>query len=90
MSMGRASRRVHRTERTIGRASRRVHRTERTIQRWINEDGIRFVWKGGWKMIRLDDLLLHYRANLKANPAWQKLHRMEGSPMRGVSAGSRS
>jgi hypothetical protein len=67
-----------------------VHRTERTIQRWINEDGMRFVWKGGRKMIRLDDLLLHDRANLKANPVRQRLHPVEPSPMRGVSAGLRS
>jgi hypothetical protein len=66
-------------------AAQRVHRTERTIQRWIYEDGMRFVWRGGRKMIRLDDLLLHYRTNLKANPARQKLHPMEPNSMRGAS-----
>jgi hypothetical protein len=74
---------------SMGKAAQRVHRTERTIQRWINEDGMRFVWKGGRKMIRLDDLLLHYRSNLKANPARQRLHPVEANPMRGVSAGLR-
>jgi hypothetical protein len=52
-----------------------VHRTERTIQRWINEDGMRFVWKGGRKMIRLEDLLLHYRRHLLANPTRQGICR---------------
>ncbi|MFT2694323.1 hypothetical protein [Clavibacter zhangzhiyongii] len=75
---------------SMPRAAQRVRRTERAIQRWINEDGMRFVWKGGRKMIRLDDLLLHYRSNLKANPARQRLHPIEANPMRGVSAGSRS
>jgi hypothetical protein len=72
---------------SIGRAAGRVHRTERTIQRWINEDGMRFIWKGGRKMIRLEDLLLHYRSNLKANPSRQKLHQIEANPMRGAVAG---
>ncbi|WP_440694741.1 hypothetical protein [Clavibacter nebraskensis] len=72
---------------SMKKAAQRVHRTERTIQRWINEDGMRFIWKGGRKMIRLDDLLLHYRTNLKANPARQRLHPIEPNPMRGVTAG---
>ncbi|MFT2706216.1 hypothetical protein [Clavibacter zhangzhiyongii] len=72
---------------SMKKAAQRVHRTERTIQRWINEDGMRFIWKGGRKMIRLEDLLLHYRMNLKANPARQKLHPIEPNPMRGVVAG---
>jgi hypothetical protein len=72
---------------SMKRAAQRVRRTERTIQRWINQDGMRFVWKGGRKMIRLDDLLLHHRANLKANPARQKLHPVEANPMRGAVAG---
>jgi hypothetical protein len=75
---------------SMSRAAARVKRTQRTIQRWINEDGMRFIWKGGQKMIRLEDLLLHYRSNLKANPARQRLHPIESNPMRGVSAGSRS
>ncbi|MFD2341356.1 helix-turn-helix domain-containing protein [Clavibacter tessellarius] len=54
---------------SMKKAAQRLHRTERTIQRWINEDGMRFIWKGGRKMIRLDDLLLHYRRNLLANPS---------------------
>jgi hypothetical protein len=57
------------------RAAQRVRRTERTIQRWINEDGMRFIWKGGRKMIRLEDLLLHYRTNLQANPNRQGMYR---------------
>ena len=72
---------------SMGRAAQRVRRTERTIQRWINEDGMRFIWKGGRRMIRLEDLLLHYRANLKANPARQKLHPIEVNPMRGAVGG---
>lgn len=72
---------------SMPRAAQRVRRTERTIQRWINEDGMRFIWKGGRKMVRLDDLLLHYRTNLKANPSRQKLHSLEANPMRGVVAG---
>jgi hypothetical protein len=72
---------------SMPRAAQRVRRTERTIQRWINEDGMCFIWKGGRKMIRLEDLLLYYRANLKANPSRQKLHPMEPNPMRGVVAG---
>jgi hypothetical protein len=75
---------------SMPRAAQRVRRTERTIQRWVNEDGMRFIWKGGRKMIGLEDLLLHYRSNLKANPSRQKLHPLEPHPMRGVSAGSRS
>ena len=71
---------------SMGKAAQRVRRTERTIQRWINEDGMRFIWKGGRKMIRLDDLLLHYRTNLKANPARQNIHPLEPNPMRGVAA----
>jgi hypothetical protein len=71
------------------RAAARVKRTERTIQRWINEDGMRFIWKGGRKMIRLEDLLFHYRKNLTANPANSPEYRAR-QRMRGVSAGSPS
>jgi hypothetical protein len=53
----------------LKKAVQRVHCTERSIQQWTNEDGMQFVWKGGRKMIRLDDLLLHSRANLKATRA---------------------
>ncbi|PPF56075.1 hypothetical protein C5B94_03910 [Clavibacter michiganensis] len=53
---------------TIGQAAHRVHRSKRTIQRWLNQDGMRFHWKKGRKVIRLDDLLLHYRRHLLADP----------------------
>jgi hypothetical protein len=54
---------------TIGEAAHRVHRSKRTIQFWMNRDGMRFHWKNGRKLIRLDDLLLHYRRNLTARPS---------------------
>jgi excisionase family DNA binding protein len=54
---------------TIGQAAHRVRRSKRTIQRWLNQDGMRFHWKRGRKMIRLDDLLLHYRRSLTARPS---------------------
>jgi excisionase family DNA binding protein len=53
---------------TMDEAARRVRRSRRTIRRWLNEDGMRFHWRHGRKMIRLDDLLLHYRRHLLADP----------------------
>ncbi|MBF4625529.1 hypothetical protein [Clavibacter sp. VKM Ac-2872] len=73
-----------RQELTIGEAAERVHRTRRTIQFWMNRDGMRFHWKRGKKMIRLDDLLLHYRKNLIANP---NRKRPEGSRKKSASGG---
>jgi hypothetical protein len=54
---------------TMDEAAHRVHRTRRTIRKWMNQDGMRFHWRNGRKMIRLDDLLLHYRRNLTARPS---------------------
>jgi hypothetical protein len=60
---------------TIADAAKRVHRSKRTIQAWMNRDGMRFHWKGGRKIIRLEDLLLHYRTNLTARRSNSPEHR---------------
>jgi hypothetical protein len=43
----------------------------------MNRDGMRFHWKGGRKIIRRDDLLLHYRRNLTARRSNSPEHRQK-------------